>query len=229
MLCATATLAILIAAPKTAANYALRLNLHQGDTFKCKLLIERDKPKRRAELVTTYTISKVDSKGVMYMDCRNTRMTINGKDRTKELNTACGGEVATFPWTPYSRRTGTATYMHFRPASEEFYSFMRDSGVYLACFQRQDAKVGDSWEGSTTATGGCTGAIYNLRDVKTTKGKQFAYFELTRIRFLNSKDVQVGPMRMVVEVSNGVPTVVDYKVKNTKTGVTSHFRQTREI
>lgn len=229
MLSAAVALTLCLSAPGKPTAYALRLNLHQGETFRCKLLIERDKPKKRAELLTTYTISKVDAKGVMYMDCRNTKMTINGKDRTKELNTACGGEVATFPWTPYSRRTGTATYMHFRPASEEFYSFMRDSGVYLACFQRQDAKVGDSWEGSTTATGGCTGGIYRLREVKQVGGKQLAYFDVTKIRFLNEGDTQVGPMHMIVDLSNGLPTVVDYKVKNTKTGATSHFRQTREI
>ncbi len=80
--------------------------------------------------------------------------------------------------------------------------------------------------GATTATGGCTGATYNFKEVKTIKGKELAYFDITNIHFLNRDDTQIGPMKIIVDLSTGLPTVVDYKVKNAKSGVTSHIRET---
>ena len=89
----------------------------------------------------------------------------------------------------------------------------------------ENVKPGDKWNGATTATGGCTGATFNFKEVKSVKGKDLAYFDVTNIMFINPADNQVGPMKMVVDLSTGLPTLVDYKVKNSKSGVTSHIRE----
>lgn len=216
--------AFAIGTPETKA-YTMRLNLREGQSFKYKFLIERDKPKVSGEFINTFKISKVDG-NVMYMDGKFEKLKIGGKERTKDLKAVVGNGAITWPWTIYSRRTGTQTHIEIHPGKADVMSCLSETGIYLACFQRQEVRPGDSWNGSTTATGGCTGAKFNFKEVKTVEGKQLAYFDVTNIMFINPADEQVGPMKMIVDLSTGLPTLVDYKVKNSKTGTTSHFRQT---
>jgi hypothetical protein len=206
-------------------GYAMRLNLHKGQVIKYKLLVEKDNPKESGTYFSSYTITAANNKEID-MDCRATGLTINGKDRTKDLNAVWGGQVAKLPWTIYSRRTGMATGYNMSDPKPDIVPYLYEAGIYLACFKTQDAKPGDSWPGSTTATGGCTGATFNFKQVKTIKGKQFAYFDVTNIMLINPRDSQVGPMKMIVDLSSGLPTMVDYKVKNSKNGRTRHFRET---
>jgi hypothetical protein len=153
-------------------------------------------------------------------------LTVNGKDRTKDLNAVWGGQVAKLPWTTLSHRTGVATSYETNGAKDDILPFISEAGIYLASFKQNPVKPGDSWDGATTATGGCTSGTFTLTDVKTVHGKQLAYFDVTKIMFVNPAIDQLGPMHMVVDLSSGLPTVVDYKVKNRTNGRIRHFRQT---
>ena len=217
--------AALILNSPDAKTYSMRLNLRAGNTFSYKLLVERDKPKTTAEFTNTFKITRVDG-NTMYMDGKFVKLKIDKKDRTRDLKAIVGNGAVTWPWTIYSRRTGSVTHMEIHPGKEDVMNFLAEEGIYLAYFQRQEVKPGDKWNGATTATGGCTGATFNFKEVKTVKGKDLAHFDVTNIMFINPADNQVGPMKMVVDLSTGLPTLVDYKVKNSKTGVTSHIRET---
>ncbi len=206
------------------SGYLMRLNLKSGQIIRYRLLIERDKPKETGEFDSSYTIS-TNQPDVIDMDCRATGLKINGKDRTADLNKAWGGQVAKLPWTTLSRRTGMETNYEAKSAKRDVIPFLMEAGIYLAFFQKGPVKPGDSWDGSTTATGGCTSGHFTFTGVRQVKGRQVADFDVTNIMFLDQADEQVGPMKMVVDLSSGLPEAVDYKVKNGKTGRTSHFRQ----
>ena len=223
---ALATILLLVAASSPAKTYSMRLNLHQGQTFSYKLLVQRDKPKTSAEFTNTFKISKVDG-NTIYMDGKFAKLKIDNKDRTKDLKAVVGDGVVTWPWTIYSRRTGSVGHIPIHEGKPDVMTCLAETGIYLAYFQRQDVKPGDSWTGSTTATGGCTSGKFNFKEVKSVGGKQLAVFEVTNIMFLRPQDEQVGPMKMVVDLASGLPTTVDYKVKDGKTGQISHFVQTR--
>lgn len=207
-------------------GYVMRLDLRKGQVIRYKLAIERDKPRESGEFYSSYTISEAKH-DLINMDCRATGLKINGKDRTADLEAVWGGQVAKLPWTTLSRRTGMATGYKMQTPKAELLPYLEEAGIYLAFFQKDPVKPGDSWDGSTTATGGCTNGRFTLEKVKTERGKQVALFEVNHIMFVNPADEQVGPMRMVVDLKTGLPDIVDYKVKNRKTGRTSHFRQTR--
>jgi hypothetical protein len=204
----------------------MRLNLHKGSSIKYKLSIDRTNPKESGVMFNTFKISNVEG-NTLYMDCYVDKLKINNKDRTKDLKAVVGDRPVTLPWTIYSRRTGTVGRREIYPGKPDVMAMLREGGIYLPYFQRQEVKPGDRWNGSTTATGGCTGATYNFKNVKSVDGKNLAYFDVTEIRFLKPEDKQIGPMKMIVDLSTGLPTVVDYKVKNSETGQVSHFRQTR--
>ena len=203
----------------------LRLNLHAGEKFAYNLLVERSKPKESGALTMNYKVAKVDG-NTIYIDASFSGLKINKKDRTKDLKAIVGNQTVTMPWTIYSRRTGSMTPLHMQPGKPDVMSILSEAGIYLAYFQKQSAKIGDSWDGSTTATGGCTGGMYALKQVKTIRGKKLAYFDVTGIRFADPANRQIGPMKMIVDLSTGLPTIVDYKVENIKTRRLSHFRQT---
>jgi hypothetical protein len=205
-------------------TYTLRLNLHQGQVIKYKLLVDRDNPKESGEFDSSYTITDV-KENLIEMDCRATGLKINGQDRGKDLDAAWGGQVAKLPWTPLSRRTGIATGYDAQNIKPDMVPILNEAGIYLAYFQRQPVKVGDSWPGSTTATGGCTGGRFTLTKIGTDHGKQMAYFDVTRIGFADPANKLVGPMHIIVDMATGLPTVVDYKVRNNDSKRTSHFRQ----
>ena len=219
-----ATLSVASAWGADGKGYVLRLNVHQGQIVRYRLVIERDKPRESGEFDSSNTISGVQ-RDVINMDCRATGLKIGGKDRTADLKKAWGGQVAKLPWTTLSRRTGMATGYEAKSAKKDVIPYLEEAGVYLACFQKDPVKPGDSWDGSTTATGGCTSGHFTFKGVRKEKGKQVADFDVTNIMFINQADAQVGPMKMVVDLATGLPKVVDYKVKNQKTGRTSHFRQ----
>jgi len=215
----------LLLSPDADKGYIMRLKLHEGEVIKYDLLIERDKPKQSGVFSSSYTIAKIHA-GTIDMDCRAIGLKIDGKNRTSDLNKAWGGQVAKLPWTELSHRTGMAIGYNASKANGDIIPYLYEAGIYFPYFKRDAVKPGDTWVGSTTATGGCTDGTFTLKQVKTEHGKQLAYFDVTDIKFLDRSNAQLGPMRMVVDLSNGLPTVVDYKVKNSSTGRTSHFRQT---
>ena len=134
--------------------------------------------------------------------------------------------MARLPWTPLSRRTGMATGYSMQYPKPDIVPYLQEAGIYLAFFKQEPVKPGDSWEGSTTATGGCTSGTFTFKGVQTSHGKTFANLEVTKIMFVQPTVEQAGPMRMLVDLSTGLPKVVDYKVRDRKTGSTTHFRQT---
>lgn len=197
-------------------GYLMRLNLKPGQVVKYRLHME--KPTAKADLVSTFTVSKIES-DVITMDSRLTGLTVNGKDATRALNEVCGGQVATLPWNTLSRRTGAMVPFNVKPGHPELMPYLSEAGIYLACFPRQAVKLGDTWIGSTTATGGCTSGTFKLAGVK----RGMALLEVTNIAFLNDEE-QVGPMTMAVDLASGLPTRVEYRVKD-KAGRVSHFVQ----
>jgi hypothetical protein len=222
---ALSCLALAAVAAENKTGYIMRLNLHKGQVIKYKLLVERDNPKISGVFSSSYTITDVHL-GVISMECRATGLTVDGKDRTKDLNAVWGGQVAKLPWTTLSHRTGAATGYETNGAKDDILPFLSEAGIYLAYFKQNPVEPGDSWDGATTATGGCTNGTFTLTDVKKVHGQQLAYFDVTKIMFVSPTIDQVGPMHMIVNLSTGLPTVVDYKVKSRKSGRTSHFRQT---
>jgi len=207
-------------------TFTMRLHLQQGQTFAYKLSIDRSNPKQSGALTLNYKISRVDGDTV-YMDAKMAKLSINGKDRTKDLKATVGDQVATLPWTTTCRRTGMMKAFNMNPVKPDIMPFLVEAGIYMPYFQKQEVKVGDTWHGSTTATGGCTSGQFHFTGTKDSGNKHLAVFEVTNIFFLDRDNEQVGPMKMLVDLSTGLPTVVDYKVKNKKSGCVSHFRQTR--
>jgi len=172
----------------------------------------------------SYKISKVDA-NTIYMDASFARLKLNGKDRTKDLRATVGSQTVTMPWTIYSHRTGVMSPLHMNPVKQDIMPILSEAGIYLAFFEKQPVKIGDSWEGSVTATGGCTSGTFTLRKVRAEHHTQLADFEITHIMFIDSADEQVGPMRMTVDLSTGLPTTVEYAVKNSKTNRMTRIRQ----
>lgn len=212
---------LLLAILAKPESYLMRLNLKPGQVMKYRLHMET--PKSKADLISTFQISKVED-GVFSMDSRLTGLTIDGKSATKALNEVCGGQVATLPWNTLSRRTGTMVPFNVKPGHPELMPYLSEAGIYLACFPRQAVKPGDTWIGSTTATGGCTSGTFKLASVKSKEGKRLAVLEVTNIAFLNDAE-QVGPMTMVVDLATGLPLRVEYKAKDSNTGRVSRFLQ----
>lgn len=217
-------LASLLSIASAETGYLMRLKLQPGQVVKYRLAIDRKNPKSSGELLTTFKISKVDGR-VMFMDATLTKLKVNGKDRTRDLKAAIGDQVATLPWTELSTRTGRLVGFQMRETAPEVMGYLAESGIYLASFQRNAVKPGDSWPGSTTATGGCTSGRFTLKEVKTVGKRTLAVLEVTGINFLRD-DEQTGPMKMVVDLETGLPDTVEYTVKS-KMGQISHFKQSR--
>src|SRR5262249_26080972 len=146
MLClaGAAVLATAFARGLEPKSYSMRLNLHQGQSFTYKLLVERDKPKTSGEFTNTFKISKVNG-NTLYMDGKFAPLKIDGKDRTKDLKAIVGNQAITWPWTTYSRRTGSETQIQIHAGKPDVMGYLQEAGIYLAYFQRQDVKPGDKW------------------------------------------------------------------------------------
>ncbi|MCW5940659.1 MAG: hypothetical protein KIS66_00410 [Fimbriimonadaceae bacterium] len=122
-------------------------------------------------------------------------------------------------WTPLAVRTGDARGFALRHVDPEIAPFLAEAGIYLCQFPPNPVRPGDSWSGSTTATGGCTSARYRYRGME--RGR--ALFELTDIRM--SSHEQIGPMTMTVDPAAGIPVRVEYRVRGRQTGRISRFVQ----
>lgn len=206
-----------------AASYTFRLHLHVGQVFDTTLRVERQNPvevgelKQRAEIVSV-------SDGVITMRVRFAGMTIDGKDRTKDLRAIVGQQAVDIPWTEYSTRTGEMTQLQLKRGDAKVMSFLGEAGLYLCDFVQPAVGVGATWQGSTTATGGCTSGQFTLRQISNQGGRTLAFFDVTDIRMFTS--TQIGPMKMTVDLANGLPTYVAYTAQDNKTRRRTKFEQT---
>lgn len=214
--------AVLALAVLPEAGVTLRLNLHPGQVLKVAFRVERFQPDTWAEFQETVTIP-TRLNGITTTKITFDRLTIDGKDQTKALRAMLDDPSGTFGWTELSKRSGGMTSPTFRRMDPMIAPFFGECGIYLADFPRQSVTVGDSWYGSTTATGGCTSAKYTLRGLRVEKGRRLADLDVTDIAMANHH--QVGPMKMVVDVGYGIPTLVDYRVKNKQSGRESRISQ----
>lgn len=115
--------------------------------------------------------------------------------------------------------------LNFRkPMSRDMMGIFAEAGLYLCEFPGRALSPGDTWLGSTTATGGCTSGQYKFVGFRTLKGREVADFEITKISMAQA--TQVDPMRLVVDVKTGIPVTVEYRVKGNSSGRVSRFLQT---
>lgn len=215
-------LAVLSLAILPEAGVTLRLNLHPGQVFKIAFRVERFRPDTWAEFQETVTIP-TRLNGITTTKITFDGLSIDGKDQTKALLAMLDDRSGSFSWTELSKRSGGMTSPTFHRMDPMIAPFFVECGIYLADFPRQSVSVGDFWFGSTTATGGCTSAKYTLRGLRSDKGRRLADLDVTDIAMANHN--QVDPMKMVVDIGYGIPQVVDYRVKNKKTGRESRISQ----
>jgi hypothetical protein len=222
MLLPAMSLAVALAQP--AGKYVLRLHLKPGQVFDASLQVQRQSPIETGEIRERIEIGKVQN-GVITVRVQITGLSINGRDRQADLNTILGKQVIEMPWTEQSGRTGPMTQLKVHAGNPEALALLGEAGLYLCAFVGPAVKPGDSWNGSTTATGGCTSGLFTLKDFSTKDGKQFAIFEITDIRMFTSTQVG-GPMKMTVDMATGLPTFVSYSARDNETGRISTFEQT---
>lgn len=221
-LAALAMLGLSSALPSQEKGVTMRLTAKPGSTYRYRLTIEKRPPADKASLTSTFRISA--GKGsTLNMECTLDRLEINGRDRTPELKSACGGQTAVLPWTNLSRRTGQTKGFHMTPGKADVDACLMEAGIYMPCFQSGPVKLGDSWPGSTTATGGCTGGKFTFKQKTKYKDRTTYLFEVSRIAFLNGEK-QLGPMLMTVAADTGMPIRMEYWVQNAK-GAKTHFLQ----
>ncbi len=199
---------------------SLRLNLRAGQEFAVSLKVDRDKPATSGEIRESVRVMEVDNR-VTTLRCTLTGMTLDGKDRSADLARMLKAPAVTFSWTDQAQRTGEMIGLEFGTPNSELMPLLQEAGLYLCEFPSRAVGVGDSWRGSTTATGGCTSGTYTLKALK----KDLAEIEVTNIQFLVPVEQQ-GPMKMVVDTKTGLPTRVEYRVKGQRTGRISHYVQT---
>lgn len=202
----------------------VRLRLHPGQVFQVSLRVERDGPKTNAEIRHTVSVKNAQS-GILTLHDDLKGMTIDGKDRSADLKKALSVSAVTFSWNDRAQRTGDMTGISIARNDPQLMPVLQEAGLYLCEFPEKAIKPGDSWYGSTTATGGCTMGKYTLREFTTDNEKRVAIIEVTDIRF--QVDVTpVGPMVMTVNLKNGLPEKVEYSVRGKKSGRISHYVQT---
>lgn len=207
MIFTTLALATILRSPDTAA---LRLNLHKGDAFRTVLRIEQSNPSQVAELGTRFDV--LDAKnGVIELQAKISTLSINGKDKTSDLRDVVGDGIVTFNWNEFGARWGGGGRMRTRAVHPELNPILAEAGIYFCNFTRAKVQPGSKWNGSTTASGGCTTGLYELQGFKNEGGKPVAVMSVTNIALFDSQ--QLTPMKMVVDTRHGVPSLVDYSVR----------------
>lgn len=202
----------------SAAGTTMRLHLRQGDLFEFTLKVERQNPTESAELRERVRIDRVERDQVT-MRIRLTGLTIDGKDRSADLRQILGSQDVLMPWNLYSRRVGGLTPLRIGKGDPKVLSFLSEAGLYACYFSADPVEPGDRWNGSTTATGGCTSGVFEF----TKLHNNLASFEITDIDMASS--TQIGPMQMTVDLTHGLPTWVNYTVSDKRTGRQSSFEQ----
>jgi hypothetical protein len=200
-------------------SLALRLKPKKGRTYHFRLTVEREKPKEVGALDEDVYIVRSDAEAVV-TNVTLTGMTIDGNDRSEELKKILPGPTAIMPWDALSRRTGEAKGLTFRGGGDPLImSYLAEGGIYLGYFLEEPVKVGDKWDGSTTATGGCTGGTFKLVSIE----KDVVTLDVTDIAMNGSK--QIGPMTMTIDRETGLPRKLEYTAESLRTGRRSHFVQ----
>lgn len=206
--------------PAEPAKRLLRLKVSAGQEFSVNLSVDRDKPTSSGEIREKVRVLSND-RGVISLRCTLVGMTIDRIDRTSELNKMLKKASVTFSWTTQAQRTGEMLGLEMGTLEADLTPLLQEAGLYLCEFPTRAVGVGDSWRGSTTATGGCTSATYTLKSIEQDVGE----IEVTNIRFLIPVE-PIGPMRMTVDLKSGLPTRVEYRVKGQRTGRVSRYVQT---
>ncbi|MBX7131413.1 MAG: hypothetical protein K1X67_01930 [Fimbriimonadaceae bacterium] len=201
-------------------NHVLRLNLQAGQEFTVSLKVDRDNPKTSGEIREAIRVLRNKGRATT-LQCSLVGMTLDGKDRSTDLSRMLTNPSVTFSWTDQAQRTGEMTVLEFGTPQADLMPLLEEAGLYLCEFPTRPVGVGDSWRGSTTATGGCTSATYTLKSIE----QDVAEIEVTNIRFLIPVE-PIGPMRMTVDLKSGLPTRVEYRVKGQQTGRVSRYVQT---
>lgn len=214
---ALTVLAALVLAP--ASPYTMRLKLQAGQALRYRLSVERDGPKTSGKILTDVAIKEV-RQGILTMEATLTGLEIDGRDRTADLRKIVTQPTVTFSWTNRAQRFGGMTPLEMSSSNSDIMPFLSEAGLYLCDFPAQAIKPGDEWDGSVTATGGCTSGRYRLVEVK----KNLAYVEVTEIGMAYCD--QLGPMKMTVDLTTGVPESIEYTVRGKTSGRKSHYVQT---
>lgn len=208
----------------SAAPRLLVLSLSPKQEFSFSLAVEREKPVASGTILFKVKVRSARS-GHYVLDDDIVGLTIEGKDRTGDMKACLEKPSVSFEWNSRGQRAGAMSPLSFRKSMPaDMAGVFSEAGLYLCEFPSTAVKAGDSWPGSTTATGGCTSGLYTLKGFRFVKGKEVADVEVTKIAM--SLAEQVGPMKMTVDVVSGVPITVDYKVRGKKSGRISRFLQT---
>lgn len=207
------------ATAKTTSPVTMRLKVKPGQVYDYVLTVERLDKNEKGEISERAEVTKIDPDGTIYMDASVSGLKINGVDKSEDLQKILGNQKATIPWNDMSQRTGFLKPLKFQPGDKKVMAYLGECGIYLAYFKKEPVKVGDSWNGVTTATGGCTSAKFTLTDLKA----NLAYLDVTDISMIDFK--QVGPMKMIVNLDHGMTELVEYTAKHNETGNRLKFTQ----
>lgn len=218
----SALIALLVLASPAEPKVTMRLNLLQGQKFTYVLVIDSERLKTHTEVTHKATISDAD-RDSLTMDVQIAGITINGKDRSKDLKKVLSNDTATLGWDRLSRRNGAMTGLNFAQPETDLTPALSECGIYLCQFPQDAVAPGSTWRGATTATGGCTSGTYKFLSKTTENGREVAKFEVSKIGM--SQSTLLAPMKMTVDLASGLPIYVDYSVKRNQTGKKVHFRQ----
>jgi len=206
------------------AAQLLQLNLSEGMTFDFVLSVKREKPASSGEIHSRVSVNAID-KSVIELRDDLTGISINGADRTADMKACLDNAHVFFEWNRRGQRAGAMSPLNFRrQMPSDMIGVFGEAGLYLCEFPGKPVSPGDSWAGSTTATGGCTSGFYTLKAFRSENGIAVADIEVTKIAMRQSD--QVGPMKMVVDVKTGMPIRVDYRVQDKVTKKQSQITQT---
>lgn len=208
---------IALASVTLSSPVTLRLNLHAGQQFFTTLSIETENY-HSTSFKFHYEVEIADKFGYM-INAKFVGLTIDGKDRSADLFKVLPNPVVRMPWTRSATLGGRMSDLEVRESKDTLLmQAIGEAGLYLCAFPTTAITQGESWQGSTTATGGCTSATFTLS--KFDRGHAYVNLSKVALRAASLK----GAFLMVVDIQTGLPKDVSYTVVR-KSGRVSHIRQ----
>ncbi len=114
------------------AGVVLRLQPAAGSTYEYVLRIERPASHEHGELHERIAIRKKGGDVIMHIAL--TGLTIDGRDRTKDLEAIIGRQTVDLPWTEFCNRSGEMSPLDLKPGDPKVMSYLAEAGIYAGSF-----------------------------------------------------------------------------------------------
>ena len=149
---------------------------------------------------------------------------VNGQDASKLLTDCLLEPGVTVDWNDLGQRAGGMSPLKTKQIPQSLMPLFREAGIYLCEFPRRAIQVGDTWRGTTTASGGCTSGEYHLDGLGKVDGRPVAFVSVDNIALFSGK--LLVPIKFAVDLETGVPLTMTYQIDDPSKGGRMAFTQT---